>query len=550
MELFDFESDFLSLESPSSRVVEEIKWVATHKKIEFKERLFILQKFKTVKVRRLSAKTLFNFINHEDLTKINDWQNGENDRQTWLILESLKDFISLKNDNNFLDKTSLSVGEALFLIKQNLGVRNFTIEGEISEINIYNNNFPAMYYAVLKDNDGQTLRMHFSEFVVSKLNFSLNLGLSVRVVGRFKISKNANLFLDVTKIDLTGEGVWAKNLKDLQKKLENEGLFDPFRKRKVPRFCKKVLLIASPQSAALSDYQKVLGQRIGGVKIFLLPIKTQGVSAEKVFLEKMKQVADLHQKYHFDVCVITRGGGAKEDLILFNSEMVVRSIYALPIPSIVAIGHERDITLAELVADLRASTPSQAAEMTSFSKREILNETDLVFKNIHKKTHQKHANYNFVQRQIWQNILKISFAILYKYKLLLKNNNWQIINALQNEKQRLVKNQRQICLQVRQKIPKNIQIKTLVLREKVESSKTLTRKYYEKILWLLKEKMRVLNYDYENCMRRIENENPQKILQMGYVKISQKNVKIGQKIYLENLEKKIECEVRNIYQKP
>ena len=128
--------------------------------------------------------------------------------------------------------------------------------------------------------------------------------------------------MEVSAIQLTGQGELLRNLKLLEQKLAQEGLFDPARKRPIPKVPQKILLVASPHSAAVTDFVKVLASRRTGIEIFLLPIKTQGLGAEAVILEQLAKVNDLCEQLAIDTVVITRGGGSQDDLFVFNSEAV------------------------------------------------------------------------------------------------------------------------------------------------------------------------------------------------------------------------------------
>jgi exodeoxyribonuclease VII large subunit len=182
--------------------------------------------------------------------------------------------------------------------------------------------------------------------------------------------------------------------------LRNEGLFDQERKRPIPKLPKNILLLASSTSAALSDFTKVLGSRRGGITIYQLPIKTQGVGAEFEILEKLNTVNNLTKDLNIDTVVLTRGGGSSDDLFVFNSEKVVRALYSINRPTIGAIGHERDTTLAELVADLRASTPSNAAELVSLSRNEVLHQTSYLWGEVLGNVQERHSKYSLVKGQL------------------------------------------------------------------------------------------------------------------------------------------------------
>lgn len=175
-------------------------------------------------------------------------------------------------------------------------------------------------------------------------------------------------------IEAIGEGTLKKQYELLYKKLETEGLFREDRKRVLPKFPSRIGLITSRDAAAYSDFLKVLRHRWGGIHIDLYHVQVQGEAAIKEICEALEffNVRRGGQLTTPTVLVLTRGGGSLEDLMPFNSEEVARAIFSSKIPVLAAIGHERDVTIAELVSDVRASTPSNAAELLVPERRDIL----------------------------------------------------------------------------------------------------------------------------------------------------------------------------------
>jgi exodeoxyribonuclease VII large subunit len=167
-----------------------------------------------------------------------------------------------------------------------------------------------------------------------------------------------------------GQGSIKKAAALLQAKLEAEGLFDPLRKRSLPYPPKRVGLVTSAESAAYRDFVKVLGARWGGLEIVLFDVQVQGEVAPAQITAAIQQANQLAEP--LDVLVVTRGGGSAEDLQAFSTEQVTRAVAASRIPTLVAIGHEVDISLAELAADQRASTPSNAAELLVPDRKALL----------------------------------------------------------------------------------------------------------------------------------------------------------------------------------
>lgn len=194
-------------------------------------------------------------------------------------------------------------------------------------------------------------------------------GMMVRAVGRPRLRDKGFFSFVVESMQPTGEGALKRAFELLKAKLEAEGLFAVERKRHLPRFPQHLALITSRDAAAYSDFLKVLQARTGGLTISFIHSQVQGEDAPRQLLTALA-FANTRLK-DIDAIVMVRGGGSLEDLMAFNDEAVVRAAAASRVPIIVGVGHERDITLAELAADVRASTPSNAAEILVRSRQEI-----------------------------------------------------------------------------------------------------------------------------------------------------------------------------------
>ncbi len=383
-------------EGKAKEILPKINWAITQRKTEYTQQLVLLQTHSSVSIRRKVALGLSQLGTKEDIDKLKDWQTREGDRETWLNLQSSIDKLDRSLDGIEKSVVTFSVTEALKYLKNLLGSRELVIEGELSEVRpMY-----QMYYFGIKDSLDSRIDCGCFAGVVARLGFPMNEGLSVRISGTFKLGKNSRLYFDVKSLVLTGEGELLRNLKLLEDKLVNEGLFDPSRKRSIPVLPNRIMLLASGVSAAVDDFYKVLGERRGGIEMYHLAIKTQGQNAEFELLEKLEFASKKALELNIDTIVITRGGGSSDDLALFNNEKVVRAIHGLSKPTIVAIGHQRDTTFSELVADLRASTPSNAAQLVSLSRDEVLASLQLVFGKIQGLTTEKQVQYLQVSTQL------------------------------------------------------------------------------------------------------------------------------------------------------
>ena len=184
-------------------------------------------------------------------------------------------------------------------------------------------------------------------------------GMEVTALGQMTVyAARGDLQLSVKAMEAAGDGLWRKALEQARARLDADGLLDPERKRPLPRFPRRVCVVTSPSGAALHDIVAVARRRWAAVEIVVVAAKVQGDGAA----EELCAAIERAGRYGPDVVIIGRGGGAREDLWAFNDERVARAVALCPVPTVSAVGHEIDVTLCDLVADLRAPTPSAAAE--------------------------------------------------------------------------------------------------------------------------------------------------------------------------------------------
>lgn len=224
-------------------------------------------------------------------------------------------------------------------------------------------------YLTLKDDQAQ-LPAVLWRGTAGRLRFDLNDGLEVVCRGRLDVYPPRGRYqLIIEEIHPKGLGALELALRQLREKLAREGLFDDDRKRPLPRFPRRVAVVTSPTGAAIRDFLEVLRRRHAGVDVWVFPVRVQGEGAAE---EIAAAIADANRLIDRPDClVVTRGGGSLEDLWAFNEEVVVRAIAASAIPVISGVGHEVDVTLSDLAADVRALTPSEAAERVAPAAEEI-----------------------------------------------------------------------------------------------------------------------------------------------------------------------------------
>ncbi len=248
------------------------------------------------------------------------------------------------------------------------------VQGEVSGLSIKQKKWVTFE---LKD---KSARM--SCFLTTfQMNTQIEDGMEVKVFGAPGLYVPYGKFtFRVQSIEPMGGGALAKAFELTKKKLESEGVFDEKYKKPIPKFPERIGLITSEESAAYSDFVRIVNNRWSGVEIILRPVLVQGSDAPG---EVISAIEFFNKRFPADVLVITRGGGSLEDLQAFNSENVCRAIFASKIPTICGIGHERDVTLAELVSDMRASTPTNAAERAVPDQREVKSELESFVHRLH-----------------------------------------------------------------------------------------------------------------------------------------------------------------------
>lgn len=243
------------------------------------------------------------------------------------------------------------------LLESNPSFFNLFVRGEISN---YKPHPSGHHYMTIKD-EGAAIHAVMFRSDAAKLRFRLQNGMKVVARGRISsFPKSGQVQLYLADLMPDGAGALHMQFEQLKAKLYEEGLFDPARKREIPEFPEQVALITSPSGAAVRDILRILARRWPMAEVELFPALVQGTAAPASLVQAL-QLANKRRTAQ--VIVIGRGGGALEDLWAFNDERVARAIAASRIPVVSAVGHEPDVTISDFVADLRAPTPSGAAEM-------------------------------------------------------------------------------------------------------------------------------------------------------------------------------------------
>jgi exodeoxyribonuclease VII large subunit len=252
-------------------------------------------------------------------------------------------------------------------IEEEIGFEYVWVTGEIS--NFKGNYTSGHWYFSLKDASSQISAVCF-KWANQSIKFTPENGMEVICSGIVGVYEKQGVYqLNVRDMEPKGVGAQALALEQLKEKLLAEGLFSPERKRPLPLLPRRIGIVTSPTGAAIKDILKVLDSRFPNLEIIVSPARVQGIEAPGDIITSLNR---LYVLPGIDLIILARGGGSKDDLGAFNDEALARVIAKSPVPLVSAVGHEIDFTIADLVADVRAATPSNAAEIVVREKAELL----------------------------------------------------------------------------------------------------------------------------------------------------------------------------------
>lgn len=277
-----------------------------------------------------------------------------------------------------------------FKLKSDIKLKGIAVKGEISNLNI-NYNSGHGYFS-LKDNDGLVRAVMFRNSL-SSLKFALENGMNVVAFGNVDFYERDGAYqFVVSDITPVGIGDATASFEILKKKLGDMGVFDQSIKRQVVKHPKKIAVVTSSNGAALQDIINVISRRCPSCEILVFPTLVQGIDAPDM-ISKAMFCAD---RAEVDTIILARGGGSAEDLSAFNTEKVVLSVYNSSTPVISAVGHETDTTLTDYASDLRAPTPSAAAELAVSDSGDMLNEVERLMYSVRFSMLKKLDGYNLL----------------------------------------------------------------------------------------------------------------------------------------------------------
>ncbi len=283
--------------------------------------------------------------------------------------------VSIWQLNNYIGK----------LISSDAVLNEVSVIGEVSNLNYHST---GHVYFTLKDEKSK-INCFLASSNSERIKYIMENGMEIVATGFVNVFQKGGYYsLNVVDLKPSGEGDLTAAFNKLKEKMESEGLFSIDHKKPIPTFPKNIMIITSPTGAAVRDIQKIIMQKNDYVNIYILPAIVQGENAAD---DIAKAIVQANKEYpEMDTIILGRGGGSLEELWAFNEEVVLRAIFNSTIPIISAVGHETDITLSDLVADLRAETPTAAASLAVPDIREIRSNLNY-FKEISK---------NYVERKI------------------------------------------------------------------------------------------------------------------------------------------------------
>ncbi len=374
----------------------------------------------------------------------------------------------------------LTVSQFVATLNQTLGYAfsGVMIEGEVSGFKV---NQGKWVFFDLKD-DECSVGCFLPLF---QMRMALEDGMKIVVKGEAKLTKWGKFSITVRQMTPVGEGNIKKNFELLKKKLAGEGLFDPARKRPIPEDLQRIGVISSTQAAGYADFCKILNARWGGLNVITAHCQVQGIDAPDQMIRALKY---FNEKADVDIIAIMRGGGSADDLAAFNDEALVREIAASRIPVITGIGHEIDESLADLAADIRASTPSNVAEMLTLDKQAEITKVKALIRG--------------VKTKILQEVEAAQSAIQ--------------IKGLNN------------------RIVQEITMRSGVVEERITGASNA-----------VKLKIEALVREVDTKAKMIEAANPEKVLKRGYAIISGK-IASGEKVAIKLYDKEAEAQIINV----
>lgn len=400
------------------------------------------------------------------------------------------------------------------------------VEGEISNLK---RSPQGHYYFLLKD-ENAVLKVAFFRSYFVRTNFNLENGLRVLVRGTIGLyEKTGELQLYASSLELFGLGELLLKIEAIKRKLMEEGLTDPSKKRRIPSFPEKVGVVTSLEGAALRDFLSIIKRRAPLIEVIISPSLVQGENAPYELSLALKR---LYARNDIDVIVLIRGGGSMEDLMAFNDENLARLVAKSPVPIISAIGHEIDFVLTDLTADLRAQTPSVAAEMISQNYFEMKNRISL----LKSKLINSIETHFYIKSSLLEKYGKIGFSNMISKRLEKYTEDIdRTVETLQKEMEnKLLRKQEKI-----EHLKENLNFNKLLLSlEQLQLRNTSLKKL---IQMKIDSKINEISEKIQTLNLILKERNPLNILSKGYSILKKENGTIIKDSSQVNYDEKLDA---------
>ena len=450
----------------------------------------------------------------------------------------MSEFVQKKN-TNIISVTELNTSAKKLLEKDFSSV---WVTGEMSNFRSYDS---GHWYFKIKDENSEIQCVMF-KFRNSSINRRPMDGDNLILKGSVSmyVARGSYQF-QVDQIEYAGEGVLLKNFEDLKKRLTKEGIFDAEHKKIIPKIVKNVAVITSSNGAVIQDIKNVLSRRAPLINVFLIPSLVQGEKSEISLIDSFDKILKLHKKENIDAIIIARGGGSLEDLWSFNSEKLARRIFEFEIPVISAVGHETDFTICDFVSDLRAPTPSSAAEIISEFYVSIIDSITFYKSQLKKEIGSKllllSNSLDMTSKSLINPQTKLKEDLLKTDEL--TNKLKYLLDSFINEKKYLIERN---VLTIKKLNPKNY----------INTANNQVAALDKNLKVLTKNMVNIKNETFKGIVKELEALSPLEILARGYsitkIKSSQKiirdskNLKIGDVISSVVAKAEIESKITKI----
>ena len=450
----------------------------------------------------------------------------------------MSEFVQKKN-TNIISVTELNTSAKKLLEKDFSSV---WVTGEMSNFRSYDS---GHWYFKIKDENSEIQCVMF-KFRNSSINRRPMDGDNLILKGSVSmyVARGSYQF-QVDQIEYAGEGVLLKNFEDLKKRLTKEGIFDAEHKKIIPKIVKNVAVITSSNGAVIQDIKNVLSRRAPLINVFLIPSLVQGEKSEISLIDSFDKILKLHKKENIDAIIIARGGGSLEDLWSFNSEKLARRIFEFEIPVISAVGHETDFTICDFVSDLRAPTPSSAAEIISEFYVSIIDSITFYKSQLKKEIGSKLLmlgnSLDMTSKSLINPQTKLKEDLLKTDEL--TNKLKYLLDSFINEKKYLIERN---VLTIKKLNPKNY----------INTANNQVAALDKNLKVLTKNMVNIKNETFKGIVKELEALSPLEILARGYsitkIKSSQKiirdskNLKIGDVISSVVAKAEIESKITKI----